>query len=232
VPVHSPDLAVAMPHTRILASLTALVLTASACDAGGVTQPRAVPGGEPSMLMAGPTDRVYVNCPSPIELGNSGSCDAKGYDANLVFTNDNPSAWWSSNTGVAVVSSTGYLTPVSPGSATVYATIDGVTGSAVVQVLDTVALQVQLDGSDTAEAGDYQCYFWATASGGTGSGYSYSWNVSGPGWGTPSGNSWTGGGSGDYTLTVTVTDSGSAQASDSISVDVFPSGGFGMPCFH
>lgn len=53
-----------MSRIRFLSSLPILVLTAAACEGGGITQARAFPGGEPSML-AGPTASVSVTCPSP-----------------------------------------------------------------------------------------------------------------------------------------------------------------------
>jgi hypothetical protein len=218
-----------MSRIRLLAPLSVLVLAASACDGASVVQPTAVPG-DPSLLV-GPTARVEVYCPTPIEDGNAGQCYAYGYDSAGTYTNSSVSSWWSGNTTVASVSSGGYLSANAVGNATIYATIDGITGWKSVTVTSATPLTVQLQGSETAEAGDYDCYFWATASGGTGSGYTYSWSVSG-GWGTASGSTWTGGGTGDFTLTVTVTDSGSQQAQDSIFVDVFPAGTFGMPCIH
>lgn len=94
-------------------------------------------------------------------------------------------------------------------------------------------LSVTIYGSDSAHSGDYQCFFWAVASGGTGSGYSYSWSVvSGSGWGSASGDSWTGGGTSDFTLQVTVTDSGSGQASDTHFVDVVAPSNWAAQCYH
>jgi hypothetical protein len=116
------------------------------------------------------------------------------------------------------------------GTASIPARVDGTAGSRAESPAST--LSVTIYGSDSAESGDYQCYFWAVASGGNSSNYSYSWSViSGSAWGSASGDSWTGGGTSDFTLRVTVSD-GSGQASDTHFVDVVPSGSPLAQCFH
>ncbi|HLM68649.1 MAG TPA: Ig-like domain-containing protein [Longimicrobium sp.] len=217
-----------MSRIRSHFSLAVLVLAASACDGGGITQARAGSGG--ALLFAGPTASVTVTCPTPLEAGYGGQCVAYGYDASGIFTSSSASSWWSSNSSVVSVSSSGYITAAGIGTATIYATVDGITGSRTVQV--TSPLTVSINGSSTAESGDYQCYFWATASGGTGTGYTYNWSVSGGGWGSASGDSWTGGGTSDFTLYVTVTDSGNTQAQSSFFVDVVPANSSLGVCFH
>lgn len=216
-----------MSRIRFL-SLVVLALAASACDGGGITQARI--GSEGALLFVGPTASVTVTCPTPLEVGYGGQCVAHGYDSNGLFTSSSASSWSSSNTSRVSVSSSGYITAGSTGTATIYATVDGITGSRVVTV--TSPLSVTIHGSSTAESGDYQCYFWATASGGTGSGYSYSWSVTGGGWGTPGGSTWTGGGTSDFTLQVTVTDSNSGQAIDTHFVDVVSSSNPVTQCYH
>lgn len=216
-----------MSRIRFHSFLAVLLVAAAACDGGGITQARAAAEG--AQLFAGPTASVTVTCPTPLEVGYGGQCVAYGYDASSIFTSSSASAWWSSNASVVSVSSTGYATAVATGTATVYATVDGITGSR--QVTVTSPLTVTIYGSSQAQSGDYQCYFWAVASGGTGTGYSYAWSNTG-GWGTQSGDSWTGGGTSDFTLYVTVTDSGNTQAQDSFFVDVVSGGGPGAQCFH
>jgi hypothetical protein len=216
-----------MSRIRLLSSLSVLAV-AVACD--GVVQPMAVV--DDASLLVGPTARVDVYCPTPIEQGNSGQCYAYGYDSNGTYTNSNVSSWWSSNSSVASVSSSGYLSANAVGNATIYATIDGIDGWKSVTVTSADPLTVDLQGSNTAESGDYLCGYWATASGGTGSGYSYSFWTTGGGSGTASGNTWTGGGTSSYTLHVQVTDSGSNTAQDSISVTIYPAGTPFATCVH
>ena len=204
-----------MSRIRLLSTLSVLVVAAAACD--GAVQPMAVVD-DPSLLV-GPTARVDVHCPTPIEQGNSGQCYAYGYDSTGTYTNSNVSSWWSSNSSVASVPG-GYLTANAVGNATIYATIDGITGWKSVTVTSADPLIVQLQGSDSADSGDYNCSYWATASGGTGSGYNYSFWTTGGGSGNASGNTWTGGGTSSFTLHVQVTDSGSNTAQDSISITI------------
>ncbi len=216
-----------MSRIPFSSALVVLLLAATACDGGNITQARA--GSDGALLFVGPTAYVTVTCPTPLEVGYGGQCVAYGYDASNVFTSSSASSWSSSSPSTVSVSSSGYVTANALGSATIYATVDGITGSRTVQV--TSPLTVTIYGSSTAESGDYQCNFWAVASGGTGSGYTYSWSKTG-GWGSASGDSWTGGGTSDFTLYVTVTDSGSGQAQDSHFVDVVAPNTPVAQCFH
>lgn len=217
-----------MSRIRFHSALAALMFAALACDGGGITQARI--GSDGALLLLGPTATVTVTCPTPLEVGSGGQCVAYGYDSNGFFTNSSSSSWASSNSSKVSVSSSGYITANAIGTANISASVDGITGSRTVTV--TSPLTVTIYGSDSAESGDYQCYFWAVASGGTGSGYTYSWYTTGGGWGSGSGSSWTGGGTSDFTLHVTVTDSGSGQASDTHFVDVVAPGSPLVQCYH
>ncbi len=137
-------------------------------------------------------------------------------------------SWMGSRVSHVPVSFGRSATLAAPGRGTVSAALDRITRSRLKQT--ATPLSVTIYGSSTAESGDYQCYFWAVASGGTGSGYSYSWYSIG-GYGSGSGDSWTGGGTGDFTVYVTVTDSGSGQAQDSFFVDVVAPNSAAQ-CFH
>ncbi len=214
-----------MSRIRLLSSLSLLVLAAAACDGPGVVLPSAVPG-DPSLL-AGPTAQVIVHCPTPIEQGNGGQCLAYGYDAAGTYTNSTVSSWSSSNASVASVGKGGYLSANAVGNATIYATIDGISGWKSVTVTSATPLTVQLNGSNSAESGDPDCYYWATASGGTGSPYNFTFWTTGGGSGTQSGSTWTGGGTSSFTLHVQATDSGNNTAQDSISITI-P----GFTCIH
>lgn len=217
-----------MSRIRFHSALAALALAASACDGGGITQARI--GSDGALLFVGPTASVTVTCPTPLEVGYGGQCVAYGYDSNGLFTNSSSSSWATSNSSRVSVSSSGYITANAIGTANISASVDGITGSRTVTV--TSPLTVTIHGTDTAHSGDYECFFWATASGGTGAGYTYSWSVTGGAWGSASGDSWTGGATSDFTLHVTVSDSGSGQASASQFVDVVPSSNQLAQCYH
>jgi hypothetical protein len=128
------------------------------------------------LLLVGPTASVSVSCPTQMETGTSGTCDAYGYDSNGTYTNSNESSWSSSNTGVATITSTGQISAVGAGTATITAVIDGVAGSTTVTVVNpsSTPLSVTIDGP-THIRPNTQCAWWASASGGT-PGYTYSWS--------------------------------------------------------
>ena len=72
---------------------------------------------------------------SLLAVGDTVKYSAQGLDASQAFVVGLPSSWSSDNAAVAAVDAgTGVVTGVSLGNATVSATIDGVTGSAVVSV--------------------------------------------------------------------------------------------------
>ena len=194
---------------------TLLVLMAAVVLAGcGDT--RAMLSPTEPRLMAGPTATVIVSCPTNIEAGNSGQCSAAGYDANGIFTSS--TATWSTTTPSLVsVSSTGLVTALSPGTATVRATIGGVTGQTTVQVL-AAPLTVAIQGPTSIRPSEV-CYWYAHVTGGTPP-FTYAWSQS-SGSGTASGGSYEGSSSfASFTLTVTVTDAAGATASDTHSVGV------------
>lgn len=198
-------------------------LAVAGCEAGGALS---LPDGP---LFAGVTTRVEVSCPSPMEVGQGGQCVAYGYDAQNLFTGIAATDWQSSNTSAATIDpSSGYATAVATGTTTISAKVEGVTGYTAVSVV--TPLTVTLYGSDTAESGDYQCNFWASASGGTGS-YTYSWYPSSNAWGWSSGSSWTGGATSNFFVKVVVT-SGTLKAEDTVYVTVYPQGTPFATCVH
>jgi Bacterial Ig-like domain (group 2) len=189
----------------------AAVLTAAACGEGRT----ALAPTEPA-FSAGPTVTVVVTCPSPIEAGQGGQCTAYGYDANGVYTGYAPSSWSSSNTGVATVSSGGYLSAVAPGTATVSAVVQGIPGSTSVTVL-AASLSVSISGPSSVQP-NRQCEWYASVTGGTAP-YTYSWSQS-TGSGSGFDDYYYGSSSNSFTLTVTVTDAAgqSKTASKWVSV--------------
>lgn len=185
--------------TRWMAG-AAVVMVAAGCSGEGMGEGGIGPTGP---LFVGNTASVTVSCPTQMETGTSGTCNAFGYDSNGTYTNSNESSWSSSNTSVATVSSAGAISAVGTGTATISAVIDGITGSTSVSVVAST-LTASISGPSSVKP-NTTCYWWATASGGT-SPYSYSW--SGGSNGSASGADYfaTSPSSGTFYVTVTVTD--------------------------
>jgi hypothetical protein len=149
----------------------AAVVMAAGCGGDGSGGDGITPAGP---LLVGQTATVTVNCPTPMEVGTSGSCSAYGYDSNSIFTNGNVSSWASSNTSVATITSGGAISAVAAGTTTISAVIDGITGTRSVTVVPPPPpLSVTVYGVDTVRANE-TCYWWAVVSGGTGP-YTYHW---------------------------------------------------------
>jgi hypothetical protein len=152
-----------------------------------------------------------------MEFGTSGTCTAFGYDANNVFTNGNVTAWSSSNTSLATISSGGGVTAGSTsGTVTITATIDGVSGTTTIQIVPP--LSVSISGRSTVRT-NAECYFFASVGGGTGP-YTYTWSQT---WGTgysDGADGYFATSSSSYTLYVTVHDANSNTASASKAVTV------------
>jgi hypothetical protein len=105
------------------------LLAAAACSdipTGGVRST-----GAPSRLVV---NRVDV-APATVVQGSTAQLTATAYDANNNPTSYSGSITWSSaSPSVASVNSSGVVTGNAPGTATVFATIEGVVGSATVTV--------------------------------------------------------------------------------------------------
>jgi hypothetical protein len=181
--------------------LVTLALLAAACSG----EPTASRGFKPSRPRFTITTST-VTCPDTISVGQSAQCTAYFYDENhnLVST---AATWSSTNTAVLTVGTTGIITGVGVGTATVQATAGGVTESKSVYVKP--GLTVSIGGPSPVQKFD-TCDWVAYVSGGT-SPYSYSWHVSSAA-GTPTDDYWEGyliGGS--STMSVTVTDANGVQ---------------------
>ena len=84
--------------------------------------------------------------------------------------------WVSSNPGILTVNSSGLITGVSGGSATVSATINGVTGvSPAISVSQTPVVLYQYPSNETAVVGDHVALFVGVFGGGL----SYQWSLNG-----------------------------------------------------
>ncbi|HEX2203423.1 MAG TPA: Ig-like domain-containing protein [Longimicrobium sp.] len=154
-------------------------------------------------LLVGPTTRVSVSCPAQMEVGTSGTCTAYGYDAGNSFTSSTVSAWSSSNTSRATISSAGAISAIASGSVTIAAVVDGVSGSTTVSVVDPPPpLKVVINGPSAIRPYS-TCTWFAAASGGTPP-YTYQWSGGSSGGG--SGNEYTASASANFSFSVQVTD--------------------------
>lgn len=191
----------------------AVVMVAAGCSGDG-TDAGISPTGP---LFVGNTTTVTVSCPTQMETGTSGTCNAFGYDGNGTYTNSNESSWSSSNTSVATVTSTGGISAVGTGTATISAVIDGISGGTGVTVVAST-LTATIGGPGSVRP-NTNCYWWANASGGT-SPYSYSWTGGSNGNAAGADYFARSPGSGSFQVTVTVTDAngGTKFVSKNVSV--------------
>ncbi|MFH1246882.1 MAG: Ig-like domain-containing protein, partial [Candidatus Micrarchaeota archaeon] len=100
-----------------------------------------------------PTSITIVPPSASIRPGNTVALTTKVYDAfgnSYTYTN---ASWSTSNSWIAVVSSDGVLTALSPGSVTVTATIGSVSKSITVTVLQALSQQAQVATSFSTPVG-------------------------------------------------------------------------------
>ncbi|HEV8149637.1 MAG TPA: Ig-like domain-containing protein, partial [Gemmatimonadales bacterium] len=114
---------------RIPAMLATAVLAATACGGGGDSV--APPPPPPPLGVA--TVEVAPSSPSVIQ-GDTLRLTATAKTASGTVLSGKTASWSSSNAAVATVSSLGTVTGVTPGNATITATVEGKTGSAQVKV--------------------------------------------------------------------------------------------------
>lgn len=116
----------------IAAALACLVI--AGCSDAPTTVGEATPADAPSRS-SGTVSRVDVT-PSSVSLsvGHTVQLTARAYDANGVEITGKTATWSSSSPSVATVNTSGVVTGNAAGSATVYAGIDGVYGSASISV--------------------------------------------------------------------------------------------------
>jgi hypothetical protein len=215
---------------KFVAAAVLATVVAAACDntmessqkdGSSIVPPRTGPS-----LSVGPTSQVAVHCPPKVQAYTGGQCYAFGLDSLGFYTSHSVSTWSSSSISTLVVSSTGQLMGQNPGTATVYATVDGVTGSTSVPVRTGTDLTVAIDGTPVIQP-NVQCSYTAVPTGGTAP-YTYTWSItSGSATGSASGDTWTGSSSAtgtSFVLKVVATDVDGRKASDTQSVFVHSGG--------
>jgi hypothetical protein len=208
--------------------LAALTLLASAACGGGDATRLIAPDGKPSLV--GQTASVTVSCPNRIKPGQTAQCTAFGYDNQSQFTSSTVSSWSSSNTGKITVTSGGAITGQATGTATIYATIDGITGSKVV----TVEPDIYIDGPGSVRSG-HVCSFFGEVTAGTAP-YSYSWSNSSnwthdTGWTDGEPATWTGHSTSGSSFSITLTVTDASGISSTVSKSVSISSTAPSPCF-
>jgi uncharacterized protein YjdB len=125
-------------------ALGATVIKASDSTAAGTLVVSVVAGTVKSLLIVGPTT---IATAQTIELTASASTTG----GNEVVTSG--AVWQSSKPAVAAVSDVGVLTAVSPGTATITATYQGVVGTLTVTVVDMTVTSISFYGTTTVTRG-------------------------------------------------------------------------------
>lgn len=219
-----------MKMLRLVAGIALATLVAAACDNAMESSqkdgksPVAPPNG-PS-LSVGPTSQVQVHCPPKVQVGTGGQCYAFGLDSLGFYADHNVDSWSSSSISILVVSSSGQLLGQTAGTATITATIDGITGTTSVPVRTGTDPTLTIDGSPVIQPST-SCAFTAVPSGGTAP-FTYTWTVtSGSATGTASGATWTGSSSvanAHFGLKVVATDVDGRKATAAQSIFVHSGG--------
>lgn len=214
-----------MKSLTLAASAVLAALALAACD--NAVEPRAAGTGG-GRAPAGPlgsvgaTATVVVTCPAKMQQSQSAPCIAYGRDSHGFFTSSTVTSWASTNTTYATVTSGGVVTAGSPGTATIQATIGGVTGSTTITVRTASDPTVSVLGSYVIKP-NTACSWTADGSGGTGP-YTFGFSATSPSTGSQSGDTWTGQSSSTFTLTVTATDIDGRVGSHDYLITVIPAG--------
>jgi hypothetical protein len=213
-----------MRSLTLLAGAALAVLAAASCDnAVDAGRPRGGPA-DPAKprFSVGATATVVVTCPTKMQTNQSAPCVAYGRDSHGFFTSSTVTTWASTNTTYATITSGGVVTAGSPGTATIQATIGGVTGSTTITARSSTDPSVTLFGSLVIKP-NTSCTWTADGSGGTGP-YTYSFSATSPATGSQSGADWTGQSSSTFNLTATVTDVDGRQGSHEFLITVLSGG--------
>jgi hypothetical protein len=159
-------------RTSWIPALAVVLLAGTAACGEGLT----TLAPDSPLRSTGVVSQVVVT-PNPVSLstGQNVQLTARAYDANGVQITGKTATWSSSSPSVASVSASGVVTGNAGGSATIYAGIDGVYGSASANVTAAVPLTVSINGPQFIHSAG--SYLWeAVPSGGNGT-YSYTWTL-------------------------------------------------------
>ncbi|MEO5799943.1 MAG: Ig-like domain-containing protein [Gemmatimonadales bacterium] len=116
--------------------------------------------------------------PASIVAGSTGQASAVVTSSSGTILTGKTIAWSSTNLGVATISAAGVVSAVAPGTATVTATVDGVTGGAAVTVPPPPVATVTIAGISRVKVGDaYQYTAQARLADGTVVQRAISWSV-------------------------------------------------------
>ncbi len=140
-----------MKHARFV-GLVLLTAALNACGGGGdstSTQPPTPPA--PASVASVQLSGAPV---TPLDVGLTATLTATPRSADGAAISGRTVTWTSSGSAVATVSSSGVVSAVSTGQTTITATVDGVSGSATVQVLALPSSLVLLSGGRWLLVGD------------------------------------------------------------------------------
>ncbi|MDQ6887061.1 MAG: Ig-like domain-containing protein [Gemmatimonadota bacterium] len=183
-------------------------------------------------VLAAPVASVEIApAATTVQAGGSAQLAATVRDRNGVVVTDRAVLWLSSNSAVATVSSSGLVSTINPGTATISASLDGVRGLATVTVIPVPIASVSLTPSTSALKVGQTLLLSATprdASGNALAGRSISWSSNNSGIATVSSSGLvTAVGAGSATITATSEGVGasaviSVTAATAASVSVTP----------
>lgn len=154
---------------------TAIVYAAGVGQTAIYASVNGVQGATTLTVLAAPViNSVQIlNTPIGLQMGQSGGVSARALDQYGNPVNGATFTYSIQNTSVATVSSSGIITPVSPGTTTVTVTSNG--KSATAQVTVVPKINISFSGPNTVWSEGV--YDWSvSATGGTGS-YTYQWYV-------------------------------------------------------
>src|SRR4051812_10495781 len=143
-------------RVRVLLTAAAIAVGLTRCGGGGASTPTT-----PTTPAAPTVTSITVTAPS----NSAKPGDSSQFTATAVMSNSttqtvtNQASWQSSNTAVATVSSTGFVTAVAAGEADIRATYQAVTGGAHITVTaptpvgNSICGTVKEDGTNTTLSG-------------------------------------------------------------------------------
>lgn len=134
----TPDMTRRMANPLRIA-VAALMLAAAASCGGGNEDSPVEPVAPPTVASVN-----VIAATTALSVRQSSALSVRAYDSRGTLLTPSAVGWSSSNTGIATVAADGSLVGVSPGSARITATVDGISGVLDVIVTPAVVAQVLL----------------------------------------------------------------------------------------